>query len=387
VGNEHIERYYKTLHLEPHASFGEVKRAYRALVKVWHPDRYSQTPHMQQQALEKIQAINHAYAKIRAASLQYSAHIACPPPSRPTHQEAPGEPSARCRHGATTGRISTWAIALAAFIILRLVVTHVLAASALWPLPLPLIPSADLRWRPSAVSLPTGAQPPPVATAPAEAPVAQGSNHGASLPPGDMAQPCMPLRYFTVGSTKAEVLAVQGPPTLAEAHLWDYGGSRVFFRHDKVTRWEVWPRSPLKARLQPTAAVESSPAYITIGSTKDEVLAIQGTPGRFSEQVWEFGQSRLYFHGDHVVRWDVWPRFPLKVRLLPDASFDTLPQYFTVGSTKDEVLSIQGTPSRVTERVWDYGQSRVYFDGDRVSRWHEWRGSPLKARLLLTDEG
>jgi hypothetical protein len=37
--------------------------------------------------------------------------------------------------------------------------------------------------------------------------------------------------------------------------------------------------------------------------------------------------------------------------------------------------------------VWDYGQSRVYFDGDRVSRWDEWRDSPLKARLPLTDAG
>jgi outer membrane protein assembly factor BamE (lipoprotein component of BamABCDE complex) len=195
----------------------------------------------------------------------------------------------------------------------------------------------------------------------------------------------MPLRYFTVGSSKAEVLAVQGPPTLAEAHLWDYGGSRVFFRHDKVTHWDVWLRSPLKARLQPAIAVEPTPAYITVGSTKDDVLAIQGMPSRFSEQVWEFGQSRLYFNGDHVARWDVWLRFPLKVRLLPDASFVTVPPYFTVGSTKDEVLRVQGTPSRLAERVWDYGHSRVYFADGRVSRWHEWRGSPLKARVLRTD--
>jgi outer membrane protein assembly factor BamE (lipoprotein component of BamABCDE complex) len=383
VGSEDIERYYKTLHLEPHASFGEVKRAYRALVNIWHPDRFSQTPHMQQQALEKFQELNRAYAKIRAVSLPHRPHLASPSPPA---QEAPNEPSTG-RRGTSMGRIPLWAIALTAFVILRLVVVHVLIAFTLWPQPLPLIPSADVPWRPSAVSLPAGVQPPPVASPPVDAPAAQVSNHDAGLPPGSIAQPCMPLRYFTVGSTKAEVLAVQGPPTLAAARLWDYGGSRVFFRHDKVTRWEVWPRSPLKARLQPTAAVEPTPAYITVGSTKDEVLAIQGTPSRFSAQVWEFGPSRLYFHGDHVVRWEVWPRFPLKVRLLPDASFDTLPQYFTVGSTKDEVLSIQGTPSRFTERVWDYGQSRVYFDGDRVSRWHEWRGSPLKARLLLTDEG
>ncbi len=76
MASDNLERYYKTLHLAPGASFDEVKRAYRALVKVWHPDRFSQTPHLQQQALEKIQAINRAYAKIRSVSL--------PPPSRLT---------------------------------------------------------------------------------------------------------------------------------------------------------------------------------------------------------------------------------------------------------------------------------------------------------------
>jgi hypothetical protein len=398
VASDNIERYYKMLHLAPEASFAEVKRAYRALVKVWHPDRFSQTPHMQQQALEKMQAINRAYAKIRVASLQRSPHMASAPPlsrSTPTDmpsrgattQKAPEASAAGRYHGPVAHSIPPWAIALTTFVSLRLVVVHVLAAVALWPQPLPLIPAADVLSHSLLGALPISTQPPPVASAPAETPAAQVSNHGASLPPDGMIQPCLPLRYFTVGSTKAEVLAVQGPPTLAEAHLWEYGGSRVFFRHGKVTRWEVWPRSPLKARLQPASAVAPTRAYITVGSTKDEVLAIQGAPSRFSAQVWEFGPSRLYFNGDRVVRWEVWPHFPLKVRLLPATSFDTMPPYFTVGSTKDEVLYIQGTPSRFTERVWDYGQSRVYFDGDRVSRWDEWRDSPLKARLPLTDAG
>jgi hypothetical protein len=129
------------------------------------------------------------------------------------------------------------------------------------------------------------------------------------------------LRYFTAGSTKAEVLAVQGRPTLAGTHVWEYGGSHVYFRHDRVTGWDIWPRSPLK------------------------------------------------------------------VRLLPATPLDTTAPYFTVGSTKDEVLAVQGTPSHLTERMWEYGHSRVYFDENRVTRWDEWRGSPLKARLAPTDAG
>lgn len=36
-----MKRYYEILELEPGASPEEVKRAYRDLVKVWHPDRFS----------------------------------------------------------------------------------------------------------------------------------------------------------------------------------------------------------------------------------------------------------------------------------------------------------------------------------------------------------
>jgi hypothetical protein len=323
VASDNIERDYKTLHLEPEASFDEVKRAYRSLVKVWHPDRFAQTPHMQQQALEKLQVINRAYANIRSASLPpCSRSTPAPMPSNrgATSQETPGKAVVDCRSSAETGRVPTWTIALAAFITLRLLVAYVLAGTP-WPQALPLTPAADVLSSAPAVSLPTRVQQPAVASAPAQVPAAEVADHGASLPPGSVDQPYSTRQYFTVGSTKAEVLAVQGTPSLAEAHLWEYGGSRVYFRYGKVTRWEVWPR------------------------------------------------------------------WPLKVRLLPATAVDTMPPYFTVGSTKDEVLSIQGTPSRFTERVWDYGQSRVYFDGDRVSRWHEWRGSPLKARPLLTDAG
>ena len=130
MASENLERYYKTLHLAPEASSEEVKRAYRALVKVWHPDRFSQTPHMQQQALGKMQAINRAYAKICSASLQH----------RP-HQEASEKTVADRRRSAKTGRIPLWALVLTAFVTLRLVVVHVFAAGALWPQPLPLITS------------------------------------------------------------------------------------------------------------------------------------------------------------------------------------------------------------------------------------------------------
>jgi hypothetical protein len=110
------------------------------------------------------------------------------------------------------------------------------------------------------------------------------------------------------------------------------------------------------------------------------VLTIQGTPTYFSERVWEYGPSRVYFENARVVRWTEGPREPLKARLLPVSVPETVPPYFTVGSTNDEVLAIQGLPTQFTEHVGEYGYSRVYFADNRVVRWDTWRGSPLKAR-------
>ena len=56
-------------------------------------------------------------------------------------------------------------------------------------------------------------------------------------------------------------------------------------------------------------------------------------------------------------------------------------QYFTIGSTKDEVLAIQGQPTHIYESFWMFGSSVVHFEGDRVLRWEDYRGK-LKAKLI-----
>jgi hypothetical protein len=63
---DNIDRYYEILELNPGASIEEVKRAYRDLVRVWHPDRFSNDPRLQQKAQEKLKDINEAYEKLQA---------------------------------------------------------------------------------------------------------------------------------------------------------------------------------------------------------------------------------------------------------------------------------------------------------------------------------
>ena len=59
-----IRECYRILDLEPGASLEEIKRAYRELVKVWHPDRFRSDPKLQAKAGEKLKQINLAYERL-----------------------------------------------------------------------------------------------------------------------------------------------------------------------------------------------------------------------------------------------------------------------------------------------------------------------------------
>ncbi|MFQ5682268.1 MAG: DnaJ domain-containing protein [Candidatus Binatia bacterium] len=63
---DNIQRYYETLGLKPGATPEEVKQAYRDLVKVWHPDRFSHDPKLQRKAQEKLKEINQTYDQLLA---------------------------------------------------------------------------------------------------------------------------------------------------------------------------------------------------------------------------------------------------------------------------------------------------------------------------------
>lgn len=61
-----IKRSYKILGLKPGASEETVKNAYRDLVQVWHPDRFTHNPSLQKKAEEQLKEINNAYKTVTA---------------------------------------------------------------------------------------------------------------------------------------------------------------------------------------------------------------------------------------------------------------------------------------------------------------------------------
>ena len=261
---ETLEACYTILQLTPEAKFHEIKHAYRTLVKHWHPDRFATDAAQQRQALEHFHAITQAYDRLRA--------------HRAAENLSYAHAGWRCHGVRALARVGTgaWWLGLGGLIII--------GGYAVQPTFRHAAPSA----------------PPP------------------NLP-GGLAQSVSAHAYVTVGSTYDAVRAIQGPPTWATDRIWEYGGSRLYFQEGRVIGWDIWPGSPLKVQLLPLVPTNPVPASFTIGSTKDEVLAVQGTPTRMTERLWEYGASRVFFTDNRVTRWEVWPGSPLHTRLLPVA--------------------------------------------------------------------
>lgn len=64
--SESLKNAFRTLGVEVDTPLSEVKKAYRALIKKYHPDRYANDPAMRKKAEEKTIAINTAMDEINA---------------------------------------------------------------------------------------------------------------------------------------------------------------------------------------------------------------------------------------------------------------------------------------------------------------------------------
>jgi hypothetical protein len=137
--------------------------------------------------------------------------------------------------------------------------------------------------------------------------------------------------------------------------------------------------APDKAAPSADPAAKPENRFFTVGSSLGEVYSIQGVPSKTENDVWHYGEARVYFANGHVAKWDdpsgrlLKAQTSMEPRHRPHTGFGR-------GSTKAEVRDLQGSPPFETEHVWEYGPSRVYFKNNRVSGWHESPLHPLKLR-------
>lgn len=98
-----IKKCYETLDLTPHATREEVRRSYKDLVNIWHPDRVPDNPRLKKKAEEKLKEINAAYGELTSflSSKQSTRSAVQKAPSRQPIYE-PSPPAAKASSGAGT---------------------------------------------------------------------------------------------------------------------------------------------------------------------------------------------------------------------------------------------------------------------------------------------
>jgi len=341
---------FRLLGLKPGASPAEVKQAYRELAKKWHPDFFQQErPGDRRTAEERFKDITAAYRRL---SRQWKV------PTETAVQDDPGRAGAK-RRGQTTPRGSAarsrirggWLAGLfrsarpsgekpTAFKTSRAIRIGLgcvlLTASAAWMIS---------RWWPmeTRVLRLTGTGSPPVETP--SAPIRHPTPHRGDGPESAPVSPSVP-----------EAVPGATAPTTEPGSLS--------------------PASP--------SPREEAPPFFTLGSSREEVLRVQGPPGRIHGQTWVYSLSEVHFKEGHVSRYDNFDG-SLKVHLPPSAPPPGQPpRFFSLGSSRNEVLTVQGTPTRVHGNRWYYGFSEIRFKNDHVEGYDNYFGN-LYVRLLPSD--
>ena len=92
-----------------------------------------------------------------------------------------------------------------------------------------------------------------------------------------------------------------------------YKGSEIDFKNGHVAGWNIDPKTSPHAG-KALAQYRAVPGLTTFaaGSSKSDVIAVQGTPTLFSDNEFGYGGSRVFFQNDRVVGWS---EDPSSVRL------------------------------------------------------------------------
>ncbi len=323
----------QALELDGQASEKQIRDAYRTLVKVWHPDRFQSDPALRGAAEAKLKALNAAYLLLTRKDAHGQKPRRPRPAARPSARPAPAHPRPRVR---PRRRFRLPWLALVKFGLLGcglLVASVFLMAmdSFLASDPTTGRIYSELRahvvenaretagnlWSQAGQHLhstrPQESDPAPAAAAEDADPqqAAAQSGDGQSIPqslhrrePGASRAEGVSLQpYITAGLTKDEVIAVLGAPTSSTEGKLTYGASELDFTTGKLSGWKIEPSSPIHVKLWPDAPVDPDLASFKLGSTKNEVLVVQGTPTLFSENTFGYGRSRVFFKDNLVVGW------------------------------------------------------------------------------------
>lgn len=371
---------FRVLGLEPGSKPSEVRQAYRTLVKKWHPDRHHSKPYETRALAEKkFREIDEAYKRIARSWKNSPSSSRYPgggarPETGPSHSAQGGKTNADALRRKINFQVpSRRKVILPALLLLALAAFFFTRHPSVSPDAVvntkiggPSISEGSSQPEGTNLEGPVEAPVPP--SAGLRSPVTNGQKLLSDLPPPtadqgvSLVQPPVHGLFFTLGSTTSKVQAIQGTPSRIQGQTWIYGLSEVQFRNGRVVRFNNFDGS-LRVRMQPGDSNDYTPPdHITIGSNQQEVLLVQGTPTRVDGNRWFYGFAELVFKNGLVSEYDNYFG-TLKMRVLPSApSGAGLPvNVFTIGSTPDEVLAAQGTPTAIHGNRWSFDFESVQF--------------------------
>lgn len=338
-------KYYKILGIQPGASLDEIKEAYRDLAKVWHPDRFSHDLRLQQKAQEKLKEINEAYSYLgKARSSTYKSHSQ--PESQTWQsqsrdesastqtdeaQESPSTAYSEPYKSSKPKRMLIWGLLGIAIIILWAVFNESNKSSESIPLGSRFERSLDLPQQIPVIKPDNKEkiqQNKEIAPKKTKSVVQKSGSSSivtetkkTALKKDKSADNIKKVTllleknesqfskaYFTVGSTKDEVLAAQGKPDRMLGLAWFYGSSSVTIYRGKVISYDnqgnLKAKDTKETRRAITISQPLSNDYFAVGSKKEEVLAVQGKPDRELGLAWYYGSSSVTIYKGKVVSYD-----------------------------------------------------------------------------------
>ena len=342
---------YRTLDLAGGASEDAVREARKTLAKVWHPDRHANDPALQRKAEAKLAAVNAAFERIRDAG--FPKVVADPPPSaRPATapRAIKDVPQPAPNIEFVPRRRVRWSVIL--LVVAAIGIGTYFAVMKLGRRAGPTDVGGNIAGGGSNAGSDI---------------VAAGSDTGSDIvgagSDGSADSDLVGAGSDGTGSAGRDGVGSAGRDGVGSAGVGSDGVGSDGVGGDGMGGGAGG--SGASSGAQPAGT-------FGLGATRDVVRATQGSPKRITTVVtedWYYGFSAISFDKKtgRVVGWRQVDR-KLKMHIVPRdaaAAAKARTAGFTQGSTKDEVLGAQGTPTaifRVIVETWNYGFSSVDFD-------------------------
>lgn len=311
----------KILDLEPGASAAAVKRAYREMLMVWHPDRFEDGSELQEKATEKTRQVQLAYELLQTEGTETFRSQQKRGRSKPNTESgdrANAKDSSSPRGSSTEAKQGTDRSSLVGVIFLLAIFGFIA-----------LLTRSD----------PQSNQAPEGPDLPVRVP-----DTGA---PGALTDGLPSEESSTV---------MQGQRLPSEGEVRAYLDSITSEREDSVS-------GPDELQAPAVGHADDDPPpsdEIWVGSTKDDVLAVMGNPSTMGSTMWWYESSYISFdYSDRVDGYSDDGNLQLRTSHgLEKPSDDCI----SAQSAKNDVLAVMGNPSTMGSTMWWYGSSYVTFD-------------------------